>query len=164
MEAFSHFTYHRSGGQLIVCDLQVRELFVLHWKNVTLQIVSYRRSSIINSASLSVNRGIANTTDTTQKRRFELTDVAICSRRHRFGPTDLGEKGIDSFFHNHACNQFCSVDGHWQRPRYTGQWFPKSSSTSMIRSSQSHLLNLGNRSTFRLGFIGILEEDSDKDY
>ena len=128
MEAFTHFSYHRSGGNLIVCDLQGR----------------YRHNRFNQSKS-----------------RFELTDVAVCSRRCHYGPTDLGEKGIDSFFHNHVCNQFCNVNGRWQRPRATTQWFPKSSSTSMMRSSQARLLNLGNRSTFRSGFGGILEEDSD---
>ncbi|KAL7484267.1 hypothetical protein ACHAW6_009913 [Cyclotella cf. meneghiniana] len=130
MEAFSHYTYHRSGGNLIVCDLQGR----------------YR-----------YNKYNCN------KSRFELTDVAVCSRNCSYGPTDLGEKGIDSFFHNHVCNRFCHTDGRWQRPRYTKQWFPKSSSTSMMRSSQAHLLNLRNQSTFRSGFGGILEEDSDSD-
>ena len=32
------------------------------------------------------------------KSRFELTDPAICSRRRTYGHTDLGEKGIESFF------------------------------------------------------------------
>jgi len=73
MEAFTHFTYHRSGGQLIVCDLQGR----------------YRYDRC----------------------RFELTDVAICSRTRRYGPTDLGEKGIDTFFANHTCNHFCHYNG-----------------------------------------------------
>lgn len=132
MEAFSHYTYHRSGGNLIVCDLQGR----------------YRHNRF--------NKG---------KSRFELTDVAICSRRCSYGPTDLGEKGIDSFFNSHQCNQFCGVDGSWQRPRRTRQWFPRSSSTSMMRSSQANLLALTNRSTFRPGMNGILEEeDSDYDY
>lgn len=131
MEAFSHYTYHRSGGMLLVCDLQGR----------------YRDNRRFNKS----------------KSRFELTDVAVCSRRVTYGPTDLGEKGIDSFFNNHRCNEFCK--GHWQRPRRTQQWFPKSSSTSMMRSSQAHLLNLNNRSTFRPGYGGILEEDSeDSDY
>mmetsp|Transcript_19896 Transcript_19896/g.41729 ORF Transcript_19896/g.41729 Transcript_19896/m.41729 type:complete len:132 (-) Transcript_19896:232-627(-) len=98
------------------------------------------------------------------KSRFELTDVAICSRGRTYGPTDLGEKGIDSFFANHVCNRFCGVTGNWQRPRHVKQWFPKSIGTSMMRSSDSHLLNLTNRSTFRPGFNGILEEDSDEDY
>jgi len=131
MEAFSHFTYHRSGGNLIVCDLQGR----------------YKYNKFNPSKS-----------------RFELTDVAICSRGRTYGPTDLGEKGIDSFFANHVCNRFCGVTGNWQRPRHVKQWFPKSIGTSMMRSSDSHLLNLTNRSTFRPGFNGILEEDSDEDY
>jgi hypothetical protein len=62
MEAFSHYTYHRSGGQLIVCDLQGR----------------YRHNQYSK-----------------KKSRFELTDPAICSRRRTYGPTDLGEKGIE---------------------------------------------------------------------
>eukprot|EP00581_Thalassiosira_minuscula_P031510 CAMPEP_0183761802 /NCGR_PEP_ID=MMETSP0739-20130205/8660_1 /TAXON_ID=385413 /ORGANISM="Thalassiosira miniscula, Strain CCMP1093" /LENGTH=266 /DNA_ID=CAMNT_0026000003 /DNA_START=172 /DNA_END=972 /DNA_ORIENTATION=+ len=131
MEAFTHYTYHRSGGQMIVCDLQGR----------------YKHNRYNRSKS-----------------RFELTDIAICSRRRSYGPTDLGEKGIDSFFNSHVCNQFCHVDGHWARPKYTRQWFPQSSSTSMMRSSQAHLLNLNNRSTFTPGIGGILEEDSDYDY
>lgn len=126
MEAFTHYTYHRSGGYLIVCDLQGR----------------YRHNRFANSKS-----------------RFELTDVAVCSRNVKYGPTDLGEKGIDSFFHNHVCNQFCHVGGHWGRPKRTRQWFPRSSSTSMMRSSQSHLLDLGNRSTFQPGLGGIMEVD-----
>ncbi len=132
MEAFSHFTYHRSGGYLLVCDLQGR----------------YRQNRFANS-----------------KNRFELTDIAICSRRVMYGPTDLGEKGIDSFFNNHVCNQFCNINGRWARPRYTRQWFPKMSSTSMIHSSDSYLLALANRSTFQPGFGGILEEEySDDSY
>mmetsp|Transcript_25152 Transcript_25152/g.38728 ORF Transcript_25152/g.38728 Transcript_25152/m.38728 type:complete len:270 (-) Transcript_25152:312-1121(-) len=130
MEAFSHYTYHRSGGQMIVCDLQGR----------------YRYDRY--------NRG---------KCRFEMTDPAICSRRCNYGPTDLGEKGIDSFFANHICNEFCNYDGRWQRPRDAYQYFPMSSSTSMVPSSMAHKLNMQYRTTFRQGFNGILEEDSDED-
>ena len=132
MEAFSHYTYHRSSGMMIVCDLQGRYRDNRRWVN--------------------------------GKSRFELTDIAICSRRRSYGPTDLGEKGIDSFFHNHVCNEFCHANGRWTRPKRTRQWFPKSSSSSMMNSSQSHLLELANRATFKSGFGGILEEDSDTDY
>uniref|UniRef100_A0A7R9WJI9 Alpha-type protein kinase domain-containing protein n=1 Tax=Pseudictyota dubia TaxID=2749911 RepID=A0A7R9WJI9_9STRA len=78
MEAFSHYTYHRSGGSLIVCDIQGR----------------YRHNSYNRS-----------------KCRFELTDPAICSRRRTYGPTDLGEKGIDSFFENHV--QYATAFAEW---------------------------------------------------
>ena len=129
MEAFSHYTYHRSGGNLLVCDLEGR----------------YRDNSRYTSG----------------KTRFELTDVAVCSRRCRYGPTDLGEKGIDSFFRSHVCNDFCHVGGQWKTPRRTQAWFPKTAATTMMRSSQAHLLSLDNRTTFRPGYGGILEEDSD---
>jgi hypothetical protein len=134
MEAFSHYTYHASNGELIVCDLQGR----------------YRD-----------NRRFRN-----GKSRFELTDVAICSGSRSYGPTDLSEKGIESFFANHECNQFCNINEHWRRPSYPQRWFPKSSATSMFSSSVSYKLQSTDRTQFRLGGMGniIEEEDSDSDY
>lgn len=132
MEAFSHFTYHRTGGLLIVCDLQGR----------------YRHDRYNQS-----------------KCRFELTDVAICSRRRSYGVTDLGEKGIESFFANHYCNKFCNVDGNtWQSPRVQRKWFQASSGTSMICSSAAHLLDTRNRARFTSTLQPVYdEEDSDND-
>lgn len=127
MAAFSHYTYHRSSGQMIVCDLQGR-----HKKR--------------NGKRLA---------------RFELTDPAICSRSRRYGPTDLGEKGIDSFFYNHVCNEFC--ESHWHRPRNTRQWFPLTQGTSMMSSQMSNKLRLNNRSTFRSNLDGIMEANDDSD-
>ena len=115
MEAFSHYTYHRSGGQLIVCDLQGR----------------YRHDRY-----------------RPDRCRFELTDPAICSRRRSYGPTDLGEKGIESFFSHHQCNQFCHFDGRWSSPRLAREWFVSNSGTSMMRSTASHLLDTRNRTRF----------------
>ena len=115
MEAFSHYSYHKTGGFLIVCDLQGR----------------YRH-----------NRW------SKEKCRFELTDPAICSRHRNFGPTDLGEKGIDSFFANHVCNKFCNYDGYWSRPRAPKRWFERSSGTSMLDSTASETLKLVNRVKF----------------
>jgi len=133
MEAFSHYTYHRSSGQMIVCDLQGRRK---------------KRNG-------------------RQSARFELTDPAICSRTRRYGPTDLGEKGIDSFFDNHVCNEFC--ESHWHRPKHTRQWFPLTQGTSMLSSQMSYKLKLNNRSTFQSNLDGIIEagytdDDSDDDY
>ena len=117
MEAFSHFTYHHSGGSLLVCDIQGR----------------HRHNRFAN-----------------KKSRFELTDPAICSRRRLYGPTDLGEKGIESFFNNHECNDFCHSNGErWQRPRGTCQWFVPSHQTSMLNSTFTGMLN--TRNTVRFG-------------
>jgi Alpha-kinase family len=133
VEAFCHFSYHATGGSLLVCDIQGRYRFTSH-----------RPGS---------------------KCRFELSDPAICSRSRQFGPTDLGEKGIDSFFANHNCNEFCQ--DHWQRPRSPHCWFASSSGTSMMSSQMDGLLQLNNRTTFQVGLAGIMEaagyDDSDDD-
>lgn len=132
MEAFSHYTYHMTCGELIVCDLQGR----------------YRDNSRFRNG----------------KSRFELTDVAICSRSRSFGPTDLAEKGIESFFANHVCNQFCNIHGDWLEPHYPKQWFPRNSSaTSMFSSFDSHKLQSSNRTQFRLGGMGNIVEEGEED-
>jgi Alpha-kinase family len=135
MEAFSHFTYHRSGGSMIVCDLQGR----------------YRHNQYSKS-----------------KCRFELTDPAICSRSRSYGVTDLGEKGIESFFANHVCNQFCSSDGgtrSWQRPRHATQWFESNSGTSMLNSGYTNLLKTTNRRVkFTSSLDVICDDDEDDEY
>ncbi|GAX15422.1 hypothetical protein FisN_8Lh282 [Fistulifera solaris] len=129
MEAFSHFTYHRSGGQMIVCDLQGR----------------YRFDRFTGKTS-----------------RFELTDVAICSRRRNYGITDLGEKGIESFFYHHSCNQFCHSNGEcWSRPRTTKRWFEASSGTSMLRLTATNLLDTRNRARFTATLQPIYVNDDD---
>lgn len=78
--AFSHFTYVRSGGKLMVVDLQ----------------------------------GALQKSMDGQK-RFLLTDPAIHHRRRRseksrqYGRTDLGGKGMRSFFETHTCNELCRL-------------------------------------------------------
>jgi hypothetical protein len=98
--------------------------------------------------------------------RFELTDPAICSRQRSYGPTDMGEKGIETFFSKHACNEFCNQNGRWQRPRSPKEWFPCTDSTSMLPSSFSYHLTLQSTMSFRPGFDTIAESDDsdDSDY
>jgi hypothetical protein len=133
MEAFSHYTYHRSGGQMIVCDLQGRYRFNRYQRH---------------------------------KSRFELTDVAICSRRRSYGPTDLAEKGIESFFVNHQCNDYCHIDGYWARPRNPRRWFTASSQTSMLGSASNRLLSMNNPVRFNanLETIDDYGEYDDEEY
>ena len=63
-----------------------------------------------------------------RRKRFELTDPAICSTSQSYGPTDLGSEGIESFFANHQCNEFC--ESHWGRPHRSFAHFARTRGTT----------------------------------
>lgn len=90
MQALSHFSYHVSGGQFVLCDLQ---------------------GGIYSNA-------------------VALTDPVILSRSKSYGVTDLGPRGISSFFSNHCCNEFCK--GSWSKPADTTRYFTPQQGTSMM--------------------------------
>jgi Alpha-kinase family len=99
-----------------------------------------------------------------KKCRFELTDPAICSRQRRFGPTDLGEKGIESFFANHKYNEFCNSDGNtWSSPRTCQHWFAPSSNT-MFLASATNVHSTYNRVEFDAHLEPFYEDDDASDY
>lgn len=135
MEAFAHFSYHASGGQTLVCDLQGR--------------YRYDRYK-------------------PKRCRYELTDIAVCSRNRSFGPTDMGLKGIETFFHNHVCNGYCSHfgDRSWAKPARSDNWFESHSGTSMLSSSFSSSLKGHDSQFFTYNPVmqGIVEEDEDGYY
>jgi len=74
MQALSHFSFHQSGGEFLLCDLQ--------------------------------GGRYANC--------YILTDPVMHSRGKTFGPTDLGEKGINNFMAHHKCSRFCNAK--WSLP------------------------------------------------
>lgn len=74
MQALSHFSYHITEGQELLCDVQ---------------------GGIYENCAV-------------------LTDPVICSREERYGSTDLGRRGIQKFFENHKCNEYCRA--YWKRP------------------------------------------------
>jgi len=128
LEAFTHYSYHHTGGEMIVCDLQGR----------------YRKQ---------------------RKKRFELSDPAISSRSRQYGLTDMGEKGIDSFFANHRCNEFCH--SKWARPSWgeSRHWFPAQSTGTMMLSSQyNSMLRLDDPTHFRDMRQQGGEQEWDSDY
>lgn len=58
---------------------------------------------------------------------FELTDPVIHFRSRRqsvFGRTDLGRKGIDTFFSTHRCSSLCSM--------LNKRWFGKSAMRNVL--------------------------------
>ncbi|KAF9354641.1 hypothetical protein BGX26_007526 [Mortierella sp. AD094] len=60
-----------------------------------------------------------------------LTDPVVMSTNQRFGPTDLGKDGIDSFFSRHVCNNFCRAS--WTRPFRKTAIFPVTKGTTMMQ-------------------------------
>jgi hypothetical protein len=143
MEAFSHFCYHKSGGSLIVCDLQGR------YKSM--------------KKKFNKKKG-----EYEQKSRYELTDLAICSRARSYGPTDMGEKGIENFFANHVCNEYCQIGSkRWQKVRDPRRWFEENEGTSMLSSAYDHTLATTNNARFVMGLDNVMEQaeyDSEESY
>lgn len=91
MQALSHFSYHVSGGQFVLCDLQ---------------------------------GGI-------YQHEVVLSDPVILSRNRDYGVTDLGPKGISSFFSQHCCNNYCR--SNWTQPMNPTQYFRPVAGTTMMR-------------------------------
>lgn len=85
-DALSHWTWVESGGDMLVCDLQGQR----------------GHPGVPGSHKM---RG------QTDKYWYLFTDPAICSRNQRFGITDLGQKGIDTWFFHHKCSDFCKMLG-----------------------------------------------------
>ena len=89
MQALSHFSYHVSAGQFVLCDLQ---------------------GGVYSNAVV-------------------LTDPVILSRGKLYGVTDLGPRGISTFFSNHRCNEFCNTS--WSRPADQTRYHRPQMGTSM---------------------------------
>jgi hypothetical protein len=51
------------------------------------------------------------------------------SQTKEYGPTDLGEKGICTFFARHRCNHFCRP--HWNTPEVMTDYYKLKKGTSM---------------------------------
>ena len=89
MQAFSHFSYVRSGGRLIVVDLQ--------------GALDVRRDG---------SREFVLTDPAIHKRKYSRV-----LKHMNFGRTDRGDKGIHNFFETHTCNNACRLLGLRPRPK-----------------------------------------------
>merc|ERR1712129_440749 len=49
--------------------------------------------------------------------RYKITDPCICSKERKYGSTDCGVRGINSFFAAHTCNIYCKP--YWLKPKIT---------------------------------------------
>lgn len=80
--ALSHFSYDYSKGDYLLCDIQ---------------------------GGVFDNRDEENDEeeDLPENREYTLSDVVIMTKDRRCGPADLGLKGIETWFSEHECNQYC---------------------------------------------------------
>lgn len=63
-----------------------------------------------------------------------LTDPVVMSRvEGDYGPTDLGQKGISTFFARHTCNEFCRKN--WLKPPSPKAFHPEVQGTTMFSAS-----------------------------
>lgn len=93
LQAFSHFSYRYSKRSMLICDLQ----------GVLSADVEGRKKDECEGV-------------------FELTDPVIhyksrSGRRHVYGKTDFGKKGMHKFFETHLCNDVCVLLGLASRVR-----------------------------------------------
>ncbi|UKZ61643.1 uncharacterized protein TrAtP1_002901 [Trichoderma atroviride] len=66
-----------------------------------------------------------------------ITDPVILSPNRAYGVTDLGQSGIDNFFSQHVCSEYCRYD--WDKPsnpirRFQSGWGTAMSSWVGYRS------------------------------
>ncbi len=120
MQALSHFSYHVSGGNYVLCDLQ---------------------------------GGI-------YQHEVVLSDPVILSRTREYGVTDLGPKGISTFFSQHTCNSYCRPI--WTAPANPIQHYKAVSGTSMLRHTVP-TVNSKPNNTY-IGMPAFEEEDEDDYY
>ncbi len=72
-----------------------------------------------------------------------ITDPIIMSTSKEYGPTDLGDEGISTFFFYHRCNEFCNPK--WMIPRHKKRYFEKREGSSMALSTKLTELKLVNQ-------------------
>ncbi len=68
-----------------------------------------------------------------------ITDPIIMSSTREYGPTDLGDEGMSTFFANHTCNKYC--DSKWIIPYTT--YFEDSSFIQFLNTelAEFHLVD-----------------------
>lgn len=93
---------------------------------------------------------------------FVLTDPVIMSNddasKQQYGPTDLGPRGISTFFAYHQCNRYCRPE--WRFPEDRRVYYPKRKGSTM---ELKHLPTRWSRESMTVATTTIAEEDSETD-
>ena len=86
-----------------------------------------------------------------------LTDPVILSTNKEFGLSDLGNKGISSFFSNHVCNEFCR--SNWILPANRQRYYKLQSGTSLSSAASGAKQHVSLSSQQGLGSGELLFPD-----
>eukprot|EP00933_Yihiella_yeosuensis_P008423 TRINITY_DN113856_c0_g1_i1.p1 TRINITY_DN113856_c0_g1~~TRINITY_DN113856_c0_g1_i1.p1 ORF type:complete len:419 (-),score=67.06 TRINITY_DN113856_c0_g1_i1:271-1527(-) len=70
-----------------------------------------------------------------QHDNYVLSDIVTLSSDKSFGPTDLGLPGIENFFNQHKCNQFCCKS--WKKVGAAKKFFQPVMGTTMMLPHQA---------------------------
>lgn len=116
LQAFSHFTYVRSGGNLLVVDLQ----------------------GALQMTGKDVDRKTFLLTDPAIHHRRERSD-----KSRQYGRTDLGRKGMRAFFESHKCNGICRLF-HFREKKMQEELDRLSRDRAMPTTLQASLPNKGS--------------------
>lgn len=111
LQSFSCFTYYASRRNYLVCDLQGTK----HERDGS---IVYRLTDPVIHTSAKAQQEILE--------RYGR-DQNTATYQNRFGKTDCGQKGIESFFTSHTCSKLCYMLRTTRRVRVTGSTvFPRS--------------------------------------
>jgi hypothetical protein len=120
LQALSHFSYHKSGGAVLLCDLQ----------------------------GGFTDEGVV------------LSDPVIMSHvAEQYGPTDLGSKGISTFFSTHKCNKYCGAN--WSKPQDVRAYYIPQEGSAMMSASIASIPQLA-ASMKKLSMSAIVEENEEE--
>jgi hypothetical protein len=99
LDALSHYSYHTSGGEVLLCNLSAS------WE---------ARGAAASGGALSGTGDPQLEVTPMGPLEVTLSDVCLLSRGATYGPTDLGVDGMRHWFGHHVCSQHCRRE--WLRP------------------------------------------------
>jgi len=124
LAALSHFSYHATGGKLVLCDLRGGI------------------PDLLDHSSHGHGHGHGHREGEHGFLDFAVTHPVIHSRTGEYGVNDMGLDGIRAFFDRHQCTWFCNGHGEkWTAPR---RWQSRPKRHGRAGKQQKHKTGKGS--------------------